>query len=63
MCGRAYVMLCQCGCRLRNQTFLGNKSRIGRPSPLPRRRGSARLEKMVDAAERETYEYEEFMTE
>ena len=24
-----YVMLCQCGCRLRNQTFLGNKSRIG----------------------------------
>ena len=20
-----YVMLCQCGCRLRNQTFLGNK--------------------------------------
>ena len=33
-----YVMLCQCGCRLRNQTFLGNKSRIG----LPRRRGSMR---------------------
>ena len=42
-----YVMLCQCGCRLRNQTFLGNKSRIGRPSPLPRRRGSARLTESI----------------
>ena len=35
-----YVMLCQCGCRLRNQTFLGNKSPHAQ---VPRRRGSARL--------------------
>ena len=37
-----YVMLCQCGCRLRNQTFLGNKSRIGNsPGLLLSREGVA----------------------
>ena len=36
-----YVMLCQCGCRLRNQTFLGNKSRIGNSPLLLSREGVA----------------------
>ena len=37
-----FFTLCQCGCRLRNQTFLGNKSRIGNsPGLLLSREGVA----------------------
>ena len=40
-----YVMLCQCGCRLRIPREQVTYRRFPRPSPLPRRRGSARLER------------------
>ena len=46
-----YVMLYQCGCRLRNQTFLENKSRIGNsPGLLLSREGVAPRGPLVAAS-------------